>query len=68
MMIAGLGAQFLGMARAALAVAIEILRGKVSVDPGTSIHERPSVLAGIATHRAAISAAESHLHASMEAM
>ena len=68
MMIAGLGAQFLGMARAALAVAIEILRGKVSVDPGASIHERPSVLAGIATHRATISAAESHLHPSMEAM
>ena len=68
MMIAGLGAQFLGMARAALAVAIEILRGKVSVDPGASIRERPGVLADIATHRAAISAAQCHLHASMETM
>jgi alkylation response protein AidB-like acyl-CoA dehydrogenase len=68
MMIAGLGAQFLGMARAALAVAIEILRDKVSVDPGASVYERPGVLANIATHRAAISAAESHLHAIMEAM
>jgi len=48
-MVAGIGAQFLGMARAALAVTIEILRGKVSVDPGASIRERPGVLADIAT-------------------
>jgi alkylation response protein AidB-like acyl-CoA dehydrogenase len=68
MMIAGIGAQFLGMARAALAVTIEILRNKVSVDPGASIRERPSVLADLATHRAAITAAGSHLHASMEAL
>ena len=33
-MIAGMAAQFLGMARAAIAVTIEILRNKVSVDPG----------------------------------
>ena len=45
MMIAGIGAQFLGMARAAMAVTIEILRNKVSVDPGASIRERPSMLA-----------------------
>jgi alkylation response protein AidB-like acyl-CoA dehydrogenase len=68
MMIAGIGAQFLGMARAALAVTIEILRNKVSVDPGASIRERPSVLADIASYRAAVTAAESHLHASMEAL
>jgi alkylation response protein AidB-like acyl-CoA dehydrogenase len=68
MMIAGIGAQFLGMARAALAVTIEILRNKVSVDPGASIRERPSVLADIATYRAAVNAAGSHLHASMEAL
>jgi alkylation response protein AidB-like acyl-CoA dehydrogenase len=68
MMIAGIGAQFLGMARAALAVTIEILRTKVSVDPGASIRERPSVLADIASYRAAVTAAESHLHASMEAL
>jgi alkylation response protein AidB-like acyl-CoA dehydrogenase len=37
MMIAGFGAQFLGMARAAMAATIEILRDKVSVDPGASI-------------------------------
>lgn len=48
MMVAGIGAQFLGMARAAMAVTIEILRNKVSVDPGASIRERPSVLADIA--------------------
>ena len=67
-MIAGLGAQFLGMARAAIAVAIEILRDKVSVDPGTSIRERPSVLADIASYSTAVTAARSHLHASMDAM
>jgi alkylation response protein AidB-like acyl-CoA dehydrogenase len=68
MMIAGIGAQFLGMARAALAVTIEILRNKVSVDPGASIRERPSVLADIASHRAAVTAATSHLHASTEVL
>jgi indole-3-acetate monooxygenase len=67
-MIAGLGAQFLGMARAALAVTIEILRDKASVDPGASIRERPSVLADIASHRAAVTAATSHLHASTEVL
>jgi alkylation response protein AidB-like acyl-CoA dehydrogenase len=68
MMVAGLGAQFLGMARAAIAVTIEILRNKVSVDPGASIRERPSVLADIASYSAAVTAAGSHLHASMAAM
>ncbi|HKY09718.1 MAG TPA: hypothetical protein VJQ55_15825 [Candidatus Binatia bacterium] len=67
-MIAGLGAQFLGMARAAVTVAIEILRDKVSVDPGASVRDRAGVLADIATYRAAISAAASHLHASLEAL
>jgi alkylation response protein AidB-like acyl-CoA dehydrogenase len=68
MMIAGIGAQFLGMARAAIAVTIEILRNKVSVDPGASIHERPGVLADIASYSAAVAAAGSHLHASMAAL
>jgi alkylation response protein AidB-like acyl-CoA dehydrogenase len=68
MMVAGIGAQFLGMARVAMAVTIEILRNKVSVDPGASIRERPSVLADIASYGAAVTAAGSHLHASMEAM
>jgi len=67
MMVAGIGAQFLGMARAAMAVTIKILRNKVSVDPGASIRERPSVLADIASYSAAVTAA-SHLHASMETM
>jgi alkylation response protein AidB-like acyl-CoA dehydrogenase len=67
-MIAGIGAQFLGMARAALAVTIEILRNKVSVDPGTSIRERPSVLADIASSSAAVAAAGRHLHTSMAAV
>jgi alkylation response protein AidB-like acyl-CoA dehydrogenase len=67
-MIAGLGAQFLGMARAALAVTLEILRTKVSVDPGASIRERPSVLADIASYNAAVTAAGSHLYASMAAV
>jgi alkylation response protein AidB-like acyl-CoA dehydrogenase len=64
-MIAGLGAQFLGMARAAIATAIEILRNKVSVDPGASIRERPAVLADIAIQRAACDAAMTHLHRTM---
>ena len=68
MMVAGIGAQFLGMARAAMAVTLEILRNKVSVDPGASIRERPSVLADIASYSAAVTAAASHLHASMETM
>lgn len=68
MMVTGLGAQFLGMARAAIAVTIEILRNKVSVDPGASIRERPSVLADIASHSAAVTAAGGHLHASMAAL
>ena len=66
-MIAGLGAQFLGMARAAIAVTLEILRTKVSVDPGASIRERPSVLADLASYSAAVAAAGSHLHTSMAA-
>jgi indole-3-acetate monooxygenase len=68
MMVAGIGAQFLGMARAAMAVTIEILRNKVSVDPGASIRERPSVLADIASYNAAVAAAGSHLHTSMKTM
>jgi alkylation response protein AidB-like acyl-CoA dehydrogenase len=68
MMVAGIGAQFLGMARAAIAVTIEILRNKVSVDPGASIRERPAVLADIASYSAAVAAAESHLHATMEVL
>jgi alkylation response protein AidB-like acyl-CoA dehydrogenase len=68
MMVAGIGAQFVGMARAAIAVTIEILRNKVSVDPGASIRERPSVLADIASCSAAVAAAGNHLHASMEAL
>jgi len=67
-MIAGLGAQFLGMGRAAIAVAIEILRTKVSVDPGASIRERPNVLADIASYSAAVAAAGSHLHTRMAAV
>jgi alkylation response protein AidB-like acyl-CoA dehydrogenase len=67
-MIAGLGAQFLGMARAAMAVTIEILRHKVSVDTGASIRERPSVLADIASYSAAVAAAGNHLHASTAAV
>ena len=67
-MTAGLGAQFLGMARAAMAVTIEILRTKVSVDPGASIRERPSVLADIASYSAAVAAARSHLHTRMAAV
>jgi alkylation response protein AidB-like acyl-CoA dehydrogenase len=68
MMIAGLGAQFLGMARAAIAVTIEILRTKVSVDPGASIRERSSVLADIASYSAAVAAAGSHLHTCIAAV
>jgi alkylation response protein AidB-like acyl-CoA dehydrogenase len=67
-MVAGIGAQFLGMARGAIAVTIEILRNKISVDTGASIRERPGVLADIASHSAAVAAARSHLHASMAAM
>jgi alkylation response protein AidB-like acyl-CoA dehydrogenase len=67
-MTAGIGAQFLGMARAAIAVTIEILRNKVSVDPGTSIRERPSALADIASYSAAVAAAGRHLHTSMTAV
>jgi hypothetical protein len=40
----------------------------VSVDPGASIRERPSVLAELAAHSAAVAAAGSHLHTSMAAM
>jgi len=67
-MIAGIGAQFLGMARTAIAVTIEILRKKVSVDPGMSISERPRALAEIASYSAAVDAARRHLHASMTAV
>jgi indole-3-acetate monooxygenase len=68
MMVAGIGAQFLGMARAAMDVTIEILRNKVSVDPVMSIRERQGALADIASYRAAVAAAWSHLHMSMDAM
>jgi alkylation response protein AidB-like acyl-CoA dehydrogenase len=64
-MVAGLGAQLLGMARAAIAATIEILRSKTSVDPGASVRERPGVLADIASHSVAVAAAGSHLHTSV---
>jgi alkylation response protein AidB-like acyl-CoA dehydrogenase len=64
-MTAGIAAQFLGMARGAIAVTLEILRNKVSVDPGASIRERPSVLADLASYNAAVAAARSYLHTSM---
>jgi len=67
-MTAGFGAQLLGMARAAIAITIEILRTKVSVDPGMAIRERPSVLADITSYSTAVAAARSHLHTSMAAM
>lgn len=67
-MTAGLAAQFLGMARTAIDVASEILCDKVSVDTGTSIRERPGVLADIALHNTAVAAARSHLHASVAVM
>jgi alkylation response protein AidB-like acyl-CoA dehydrogenase len=67
-MTAGFGAQLLGMAHAAMTVTLEILRTKVSVDPGTSIRERPSVLADLAAYSAAVAAARSHLYTSMAAM
>lgn len=51
-----------------MAVTIEILRTKVSVDPGASIRERPSVLADLASYSAAVAAAGTHLHASMAAV
>jgi hypothetical protein len=50
-MVAGIGAKFLGMARAAITVTIGIPRDKVPVDPGTSIRERLSVLGDIASSR-----------------
>jgi len=56
------------MARAAIAVTLDILRTKVSVDPGTSIRKRPSVLADLASYSAAVAAAGSHLHTSMAAL
>jgi alkylation response protein AidB-like acyl-CoA dehydrogenase len=68
MMIAGIGAQFLGMASKAMDATIKILRNKVSVDPGASIRERPCVIADIASHTAAVTAAKNHLHASMAAI
>lgn len=67
-MVAGFGAQFLGMAREAITVTLEILRNKISVDPGTSIRERPSVLADIALHCTAVTAARKQLHTSMADM
>jgi alkylation response protein AidB-like acyl-CoA dehydrogenase len=67
-MTAGLAAQFLGMARAAIACAMEILRDKVSVDTGASISDRPGTLADIALHSTAVAAARSHLHASAAVM
>jgi alkylation response protein AidB-like acyl-CoA dehydrogenase len=67
-MIAGLGAQFLGMARAAIEVTIEILRNKVSVDPATAVRDRQGVLADLAVYRAGVTAAGSHLHASVVTM
>ena len=67
-MAADFGAQLLGMAHAALATTLEILRTKVSVDPGTAIHERPSVLADLASYSAAVAAASSHLYASTAAL
>jgi alkylation response protein AidB-like acyl-CoA dehydrogenase len=64
-MIAGLGAQFLGMASRAMTVATDILRTKVSVDTGARASDRPSVLTDIALHGAAVLAARSHLHTCM---
>jgi alkylation response protein AidB-like acyl-CoA dehydrogenase len=67
-MIAGIGAQFLGMAREAITVTLEILRNKISLSPSPSIGERPCVLAEIASHNTAVTAARMQLHASMADM
>jgi alkylation response protein AidB-like acyl-CoA dehydrogenase len=56
------------MARAAIEVTIEILRTKVSVDPGSPNRDRPGTLADIAWHSAAVAAAERQLHASVAAL
>jgi alkylation response protein AidB-like acyl-CoA dehydrogenase len=61
-MVAGHGAQLLGMARRAMTVAIEILRTKISVDTGARASDRPSVLAEIASYDAALAAAKGNLH------
>jgi alkylation response protein AidB-like acyl-CoA dehydrogenase len=64
-MVAGHAAQLLGMARRAIAVTIEILRTKISIDTGSKASDRPSVLADLASYDAALAAARSHLQARM---
>jgi alkylation response protein AidB-like acyl-CoA dehydrogenase len=60
-MAAGYGAQALGIARGCLDTLVEIVRTKVTPDPGPVPRDRPDVQVLIATAPAALQAARGHL-------
>jgi alkylation response protein AidB-like acyl-CoA dehydrogenase len=62
-MVAGFGAQCLGVGQAAVDAVVELARTKVSPDSGQELRERPEVLAAIARCAAGLDAARAHLRA-----
>jgi len=61
-MAAGYGAQALGIAQSAIDTLVELIKTKVSPDPGPAPADRPAVLASIARQNAALGAARAYLH------
>ena len=62
-MAAGYGAQALGIAQSAIDTLVELVKTKVSPDPGPAPADRPAVLASIARQTAALEAARVYLRA-----
>jgi alkylation response protein AidB-like acyl-CoA dehydrogenase len=62
---AGFAAQALGIAFAALDTVLELARTKVSPDPHPDLKDLPANQASAAAQRAALTAARTHLHASV---
>jgi alkylation response protein AidB-like acyl-CoA dehydrogenase len=62
-MAAGYGAMLIGIARCAIEALVAISTTKVNVEAGPGLRDRPSFLAAIARHSAALDAARGHLHA-----
>ncbi len=61
-MVAGYGAQTLGIGQSAVDTLVELTKTKISPDSGVGLRERPQVLEAITRHTAALDAARVYLH------
>jgi alkylation response protein AidB-like acyl-CoA dehydrogenase len=61
-MVAGYGAQALGIAESCIDTLVEITKTKIPPDSGIGLRERPQVLEAITRHNAALNAARVYLH------